>query len=153
MSEPVGLVRAMLGRCAALLVPALTAASSCAASEPPPTLLIEAAAGAPPRGWRHEQRLDGAAHNGPGLVVAYHYGANAGSDRTLEVDIANPSDQVGHYVLFIGDDGRARPVTPGASYQLSARVQSLAGDVPVNLGFHLWDAQCERLSGSAVFWL
>lgn len=105
--------------------------------------------GTPPHGWRHEVRLEGGAPQGPGLAVGYSYGEGAGGRRTLEVDITNASDRVGHYVLFLGNNGQSRAIAPGAGYRLTAAAQSLEGHVPVVVGFHLWGANEVYLTEAA----
>lgn len=131
-----------LNRCACLLLWALMSTKACGALLPPPEFLIKLdSPDAPPSGWRHEHRVDGDAPQGSEPVVSYSAGLGAGARRTLVVDITNASNFLGHYVLFIGNGGRSQAVAPGASYRLTAAVQSLAGNVPVAVGFHLWGAQ------------
>ena len=125
-------------------------AGTCAASQLLPGLSIKVGSpGTPPRGWHHEYRVDGGVPQGPELAVSYSYGVGAGARRTLEVDITNASDRVGHYVLFIGNNGQSRAIAPGAGYRLTATVQSLEGHVPVVVGFHLWGANETYLTETA----
>ena len=135
--------------CASLLLLAVMSVEACAASQPLPDLLVKlGSTDTPPSGWRHEHRVDGGI-KGPGLAVNYSAGLGAGGRRTLEVDITNASDHLGFYTLFIGNDGRSRAAVPGASYRLTAAVQSHEGNVPVVVGFHLWGAQETYLTEAA----